>query len=63
MVSGYDIAIKLYQHHVIERVTHTVDVINVRTRFILYLLYCYFSYWPSIVQLFYHISDILISDL
>ena len=35
MASGYDVTIKLYQHHMIERVTRAVDAINVRT----YLMY------------------------
>ena len=29
MAFGYDITIKPYQHHVIERVTHAMDAINV----------------------------------
>ena len=29
MASGYDITIKLYQHHIIERIEHAVDAINV----------------------------------
>ena len=29
MASGYDVTIKVYQHYLIERVTHAVDPINV----------------------------------
>ena len=38
MASGYDITIKLYQHHVMERVTHAVDVINVLMYFVVVTL-------------------------
>ena len=58
MVSGYDVIVKLYQHHVIERHTHTVDAINV--------LYIFCSWYtvilavkPNIVQLLYHVSSLL----
>ena len=45
MASGYDVTIKLYQHHMIERVTervmhavHVVDAINVLMYFVVVTL-------------------------
>ena len=38
MASGYDVTIKLYQHHVIEKVTRAVGAINVLMYFVVVTL-------------------------
>ena len=48
MASGYDVTIKLYQNHVIERVTHAVDAINVLDVF----CSCY-SVIPAVSQTYF----------
>ena len=51
MASGCAITIKLYQHHVIERVMHAVDAINVLD------VSCSRYTVISAVQLLYHVND------
>ena len=51
MASGYDITIKLYQNHVIERVMRAVDAINVLDVFLLWMLLMYSMYFVLVTLL------------
>ena len=59
----YDVTIKLYQHHVIKRVRHTVDTCRM---LLMYLMYCVvvtllFQLLAQLSSAVFHVSDLLTS--
>ena len=62
MASGYDVAIKLCQHQVIERHMRAVDVDAINVLDVFVICYTVISAVSQTVQLLYHVSDLLTSD-